>query len=184
MAEIFYQTGGLKLRRKITPAELESVPEAYRLAYGERGHADGDLVLSSRAADYATAALAEIAELNAKIEKLKVEGPLKVEAEKKARRDDAVENALHRSLTKAGVKPGLVEGAIALLREQNEFEAEPSESGKGFVVLARTPFGLHSVDAIVERLVEGEQGAEYRARRIAPSSGFFSSMLKGMKERR
>ncbi|WP_224545592.1 hypothetical protein [Mesorhizobium sp. CA16] len=71
MADIFYETGGVKLRRKITVAELESVPEPYRLAYGERGHADGDLVLSSRAADYATSALAEIAELNAKIEKLK-----------------------------------------------------------------------------------------------------------------
>jgi hypothetical protein len=184
MADIFYETGGVKLRRKITPAELDSVPEPYRLAYGERGHADGDLVLSSRAADYATAALAEIAELNAKIEKLKTEGPAKVEAAKKARRDGQVETALHRALTKASVKPGLVEGAIAMLMEQNEFEVEASETGKGFVVLAKTPYGLNSVEAVVERLIQGEEGAVWLDKRPAPSAGYFNSMLSGMKERR
>ncbi|RUW50580.1 hypothetical protein EOA32_18895 [Mesorhizobium sp. M1A.F.Ca.ET.072.01.1.1] len=170
----------LQLRIKITVTELASVPEAYRVAYME--HDDGDLELSTSAADYVRDALAELASLNAQIEKLKTEGPAKVELERQRRRDDAVDVALRDSLKKAGVKADLFEGAMAQLKKENEFEAETSDDGKGFVVLARTPFGLHSVDAVVGRLV-GEEGA-WRERRTAPSAGYFSSLLAGLKEPR
>lgn len=183
MADIFYCIGDLKLRRKITVAELASVPEDYRVAYGE--HDDGeDLELSVRAANYVTEALAEIARLNAETERLETEFPAKLEAERKARRDDAVDLALHSSLSKAGVKPGLMKAATAQLKDENGFEVEPSDDGKGFVVLARTPYGLHSVDAIVEQMVNGEEGAAWRDRRTAPSAGYFTSLLSGLKERR
>ncbi|TIL65362.1 hypothetical protein [Mesorhizobium sp.] len=183
MASIFHCIGDLKLRKKITVAELASVPEDYRIAYME--HDGGvDLELSVRSANYVEEALAEIARLNAEIERLQVEGPARIEAERKARRDDAVDLALHSSLNKAGVKSGLKEGAIAVLKKENEFEAEPSDDGEGFVVLARTPFGLYSVDAIVEQMVSGEEGAAWRDRRTAPSPGYFTGLLSGLKERR
>ncbi|TPK69902.1 hypothetical protein, partial [Mesorhizobium sp. B2-4-17] len=172
MAGVFHIVGDAKLRKKITVAELESVPEEYRICYMDTD--DGDLELSVRAADAVVEAKAEIVRLSAQVEKLETEYPAKLEAEKKARRDDAVENALHSSLSKARIKPGLFEGAMALLKRENEFEVELSDDGKKLFVNARTPLGLQSVDTIVARLVEGEEGAAWRGKPSAPSAGFFS----------
>ncbi|TPN36623.1 hypothetical protein FKO01_08630 [Mesorhizobium sp. B2-3-3] len=54
---------------------------------------------------------------------------------------------------------------------------EASDDGKKLVVNARTPLGLQSVDTIVARLVEGEEGAAWRGKPSAPSAGFFSDRL-------
>lgn len=184
MADIFHYTGDEKLRVRITAAELEAVPEAYRAAYLEADDDSGDLVLATRIANYVTTALAEIADLKAKVEKLQTQGPMKLEAERKARREERVNATLHAALAKAGVKPGLLEGAMELLKGQNEFEVEPSDDGKRHVVLARTANGLHSVDSIVSQLMDGEAGAAWRDKRTAPSAGYFTGLLSGLKERR
>jgi Asp-tRNA(Asn)/Glu-tRNA(Gln) amidotransferase C subunit len=178
MAAIFHTIGDLKLRRNITVAELEGVPEAYRVAYME--HDDGDLELSVRTADYVATALGEIASLTAQAEKIQVEGPAKLAAAKQRTRDDAVALTLQSALAKAGVKADLLEGAIALVKKKNEFEVEASDDG-GYAVLARTKFGLATVDAVVQQFMDDE-GAAYRGKPIAPSAGsHFSQLQSGLK---
>ncbi|MGX8011669.1 hypothetical protein ACVDG8_023190 [Mesorhizobium sp. ORM8.1] len=117
------------------------------------------------------------------MEKLQVEGPAKVAAVKQQMRDDAVNTTLQSALTKAGVKDGLLEGAMALLKKQNAFEAEKSDDGR-YAVLARTKFGLAEVDAVVQQFVESDEGAVYRGKRAAPPSGSAFSQLSGQKEQR
>lgn len=72
---------------------------------------------------------------------------------------------------------------LAWGEEASEFEDEASDDGDGFVVLARTPYGLQSV-AIVDELLTGERGAALREKRTAPSPAHFSALLSGLKEQR
>ncbi|RUW58358.1 hypothetical protein [Mesorhizobium sp. M7A.F.Ca.US.008.03.1.1] len=180
---------GVVLRKKITTADLASVPEEYRVAYRAVDEDDDDcegydFILAVSAANYVTEAKAEIASLTAKLETLKVEGPARVAAEKLASRDYAVATTLRHSLVKAGVKSGLVEGVIALLKDENDFEVEESSDRKKRpVVNARTERGLLTVDALVEQFVT-TQGAAYLERRAAPAGGHFSQLQSGLKARR
>ncbi|MHC2797419.1 hypothetical protein ACVINZ_006431 [Mesorhizobium jarvisii] len=180
MAAIFHTIGDVKLRRKITVAELEGVPEAYRACYME--HDDGDLELSVRTADYVATALGELADLNAQMEKIQVEGPAKVAAAKQQSRDDAVALTLQSSLVKAGVKADLLEGALALLKKKNGFEVEASDDG-GYAVVARTRLGLATVESVVQQFVDSDEGAVYRGKPTAPSAGSHFSQLQSSLKR-
>ncbi|TRC93902.1 hypothetical protein FJV77_20720 [Mesorhizobium sp. WSM4306] len=181
-----YIGDGLRLRRKLVKTDLASVPEEYRLAYRPVDEDDDDcegydFILCVSAAHYVTEAKAEIARLAAALEKLKVEGPARVAAAKQEARDFAVDLALRSSLSKAGVKPGLMQGAIAVLQEENDFEVgETDDRKKKRVVLARTQLGLVPVDALVQEFVAGE-GAAYLERRAAPAGGHFSQLQSGLK---
>jgi hypothetical protein len=156
----------LRLPRRIAADALDRIPESYRIAYIEEDDGKG-YFLSTRTADVVRDSEAEIARINAEIEDI----PAKLERERKARRDDAVNDAIQSSLKKAGVKKGLLEGAISLLKAENGFEVDPSDDGRGFVVTGRNAFGLCEVDSLVEELVGGEEGAVWRERKPAPSAG-------------
>ncbi|MER8582724.1 hypothetical protein NKG95_29155 [Mesorhizobium sp. M1423] len=179
---------GVVLRRKIATADLASVPEEYRVAYREADQDDEDeagydFILAVRAADYVAEAKAEIARLDAALETLKVEGPAMVAAEKQASRDYAVSTTLRHSLVNAGVKGGLVEGVISLLKDENDFEVgESDDRKKKRVVHARTERGLLTVDALVQQFVTNE-GAAYLEKRAAPVGGHFSQLQSGLKLR-
>ncbi|RUX70680.1 hypothetical protein EN925_10315 [Mesorhizobium sp. M7A.F.Ca.US.006.04.2.1] len=179
---------GLRLRMKLTKTDLASVPHEYRIAYRPVDEDDDDcegydLILCVSAANYVTEAKAEIARLTASLETLKVEGPKMVAAEKQASRDHAVRMTLFHSLAKAGVKQGLIEGAMATLESQNDFEVGESDGRKKErVVHARTERGLLTVDALVQQFVETE-GAAYLERRAAPAGGHFNQLSRGLKLR-
>lgn len=179
----------LRLRMKLTKTDLASVPHEYRIAYRPVDEDDDDcegydFILCVSAALYCKEAKAEIASLSAKLEKLKVEGPKMVAAEKQASRDHAVHMSLFHSLAKAGVKQGLIEGAMDLLQDRNDFEVgETDGRKKERVVHARTERGLLTVDALVQEFVQAE-GAAYLERRAAPTGGHFSQLQSGLKARR
>lgn len=158
--------GPLRLPRRIAADALERIPESYRIAYIEEDDGRG-YFLSTRTADVVRDSEAEIARLNAVIEEL----PAKLERERKAWRDDAVNAAIQSSLKKAGVKEGLLEGAAAILKKKNQFEVDPSDDGKGLVVTARNAHGLCEVDRLAMQLVDGEKGAVWRDSRSAPFAG-------------
>ncbi|RUT84830.1 MULTISPECIES: hypothetical protein [unclassified Mesorhizobium] len=184
-----YIKEGLRLRMKLTKTDIASVPEEYRIAYRAVDEDDDDckgydFILCVAAANYCTEALAELAALNAQLERLKVDGPKMVAAEKQASRDHAVHMTLYHSLAKAGVKQGLIEGAMDLLQDRNDFEVgETDGRKKERVVHARTERGLLTVDALVQEFVQAE-GAAYLERRAAPTGGHFSQLQSGLKARR
>ncbi|MER9251688.1 hypothetical protein NKI59_07710 [Mesorhizobium sp. M0598] len=182
-----HYTDGLRLSKKVTAAGLALVPEEYRVAYRPVDEDDDDcegydFILCASAADYVTEAKAEIARLDAALATLKVEGPAMVAAEKQASRDYAVSTTLRHSLVKAGVKGGLVEGVISLLKDENDFEVgESDDRKKKRVVHARTERGLLTVDALVQQFVTNE-GAAYLEKRAAPAAGnHFSQLQSGLK---
>lgn len=174
----------LRLPRRIAADALDRIPESYRSAYIEEEDPSKGFELSVRIADVIRDSESEIASLNAQLEKIQTEGPAKLEAAKQQTRDEAVNLTLRSSLSKAGVKEELIEGATALLKKKNVFEAEKSDAGE-YAVLARTPLGLAEVDAVVQQFAESEEGAAYRGKRTAPSAGsHFNQLQSGLKERR
>ncbi|MER8608381.1 hypothetical protein NKH45_34820 [Mesorhizobium sp. M1156] len=185
-----YVGDGLRLRKKVTADALVTlVPEEYRVAYRPVDEDDDDcegydFIVCPSAAHYVAEAKAEIVRLDAALETLKVEGPAMVAAEKQASRDHAVHMTLYSALTTAGVKAGLLEGAITLLKDDNDFEVgESDDRKKKRVVHARTERGLLTVDALVQQFVAGE-GAAYLEKRAAPAGGHFSQLQSGLNMRR
>ncbi|MER8853017.1 hypothetical protein NKH94_15620 [Mesorhizobium australicum] len=174
------QPGGpLRLPRRIAADALDRIPEAYRIAYIEEDDGTG-YFLSTRTADAIRDGEAELASLNAQLAKIQVEGPAKLAATKEAMRNDAINTALQSALATAGVKEGLLEAAIALVKKKNAFEAEKSADG-AYAVEARTKFGLATVDAVVQQFMDDE-GAAYREKPTAPSAGsHFSQLQSGLK---
>ncbi len=183
-----HYTDGLRLSKKVTAAGLALVPEEYRIAYRPVDEDDEDcegyaFILCVSAADYVTEAQAEIARLAGALETIKVEGPARLAAVKQQMRDDAITTTLQSSLAKAGVQEGLLEGAIAMVKKKSQFEVEKSD--KGYAVLARTAFGLTTVECVVREFVDSDEGAAYRGKRAAaPAGRHFSQLQSGLKEPR
>ncbi|MET2827349.1 hypothetical protein [Mesorhizobium shangrilense] len=175
------QPDPLRLPRRIAADALDRIPEPYRAAYIEEEDPTKGFELSTRIADAIRDGEAEIASLNAELAKIQVEGPAKLATVKKQMRDDAVNETLQVALTKAGVKTELFDAALALVKRKAEFEAEKSDDGT-YAVQARTPFGLATVESVVQQFVDSDEGAAYRGKRAAPSAGnSFSQLQAGLK---
>nr|WP_155249085.1 hypothetical protein [Mesorhizobium loti] len=175
--------GPLRLPRRIAADRLEAIAESYRAAYIEEEDGTG-YFLSTRTADVIRDGEAELASHKAQLEKLQVEGPAKLAAVKQQMRDDAVNTTLQSALAKAGVKEGLFEAAIALVKKKNAFEADKSDDGE-YSVLARTKFGLATVESVVQQFVQSDEGAAYRSA-AAPTGGGgkFNQLQSQLKGRR
>lgn len=174
----------LCLPRRIAADRMEAIPENYRAAYIEEDDPTKGFELSTRIADAIRDGEAEIASLTAQVEKLKVEGPAKLAAVKQQMRDNAVDETLRLSLATAGAKDALADGAMAILKKRNQFEAEKSDDGT-YAVLARTPLGLAQVDVVVQEFIQSDEGAAYRGKPAAPTAGgHFSQLQSGLKARR
>ncbi|RWF64851.1 hypothetical protein [Mesorhizobium sp.] len=120
----------------------------------------------------------ELADLKAKHEK-------DVVAEKQARKQDKIDSTLHSACKDAGIPDGLMEGAIAILTAKATFEVDESYEFGGGVVIANSGGHLNSVEGLVENFLDSDEGAGFRGkRRAAPSDGYFTALLSGMKERR
>ncbi|TIP05705.1 MAG: hypothetical protein E5X72_06120 [Mesorhizobium sp.] len=127
----------------------------------------------------------EYEKLEQQMSDLKAKHEKDVEAEKQARKQDKIDSTLHSACKDAGIPDGLMEGAIAILTAKATFEVDESYEFGGGVVIANSGGNLNSVEGLVENFLDSDEGAGFRGkRRAAPSDDYFSSMLKGMKERR
>lgn len=175
------QPNPLCLPRRIAADRLDAIPENYRAAYLEEDDPTKGFELSTRIADVIRDGEAELASLNAQLEKIKVEGPAKLAAVKQQMRDNAVDETLRLSFAKAGAHNGLVDGAMAILKKTNQFEAEKTSDDGTYAVLARTSLGLAQVDSVVQQFMQSDEGAAYRGKPAAPAGSAFSQLQSGLK---
>jgi hypothetical protein len=167
-------------------ADLNDVPKGFREGYQlvESGRATGKYMLTREARQLKDEYYADVkrvheegkagvAAKNAEVEKFLKDGE-----------DEIVTAALTTELTAQGATPGLVKGAVALLKERYAFDIEGSDFGDGKVVLARNDFGLSSVEGVVKGLLESDEGTAFRSRSAAPSVSYFTQMLSGLRARR
>jgi hypothetical protein len=98
--------------------------------------------------------------------------------------DTAIDRALTRVLVAAGVKEGLIGGAIALLREGAAFEVEKGYQDE-IVIMAKTPDGfLHSLDLYAKCFLDSDDGAGFRSANAGPGDSYFTDLVAGLKQRR
>ncbi|MFA6156141.1 hypothetical protein [Mesorhizobium sp.] len=153
---------------RIAPGRLDVIPENYRAAYIEEEDPTKGFELSTCIADVIRDGETEIASLNAQIAKIQVEGPAKLAAVEQQIRDNAVDETLRLAFAKAGAHDGLVDGAMAILKKRNKFEAEKSSDDGAYAVLARNATWPLQVDSVVQQFMQSDEEAAYRRKSAAP----------------
>jgi hypothetical protein len=88
-----------------------------------------------------------------------------INAERGGRATDRAETQLTEALTKAGVKPELLNGAKRLLRDNVKHEYD--EDTKQLRVFVDTDMGEQEIGVYVESWIKGDEGKAY----VAPASG-------------
>lgn len=161
--------------------DLRGVPADNQAMY-ERSH--GRYVLTDKGRELRDWALGEMARVKSEIQQVTVRGEAALAAERKATHDSAVARSISAALAQKGVKAGLHAGAAALLMASHTFEVEGADNGDGKVVLARTAFGLFSVETIVDDFLATDEGAAFRGKLAEPKDTYFADLMKGLKQRR
>ncbi|RVC64390.1 hypothetical protein [Mesorhizobium sp.] len=163
---------------------IASVPEDYRDCYNSDPAGDyklKDLYWNELRLPFER----EYEKLEREMSDLKAKHEKDVVAEKQARKQDKIDSTLHSACKGAGIPDGLMEGAIAILTAKATFEVDESYEFGGGVVIANSGGHLNSVEGLVENFLDSDEGAGFRGkRRAAPSDGYFTALLSGMKERR
>lgn len=164
---------------------IASVPEDYRDCYNPLGE-DGEYRLKDLYWNELRLPFErEYEKIEREMSDLKAKHETDVVAAKQARKQDKIDATLHNACKDAGIPDGLVEGALAILSEKATFEVDESYEFGGGVVIANCGGSLNSVEVLVESFLDSDEGAGFRGkRRAAPSDGYFSSLLSGMKARR
>ncbi|MEQ1951358.1 hypothetical protein [Mesorhizobium sp. CN2-181] len=164
-------------------ANIDDIPESHRDWY--EPHNGGPKAF--RLKQHIWAQFKEYIEQIETVERETTEGIAKLDARlaasKLARHTERVMAALSASLAAANTPTTLIRGAASILLEQHHWEIETGYDDEA-VISADTPFGLQSVDGLVENFLESEDGAGFRPKKTAPSDGFFTSMIAQMKMRR
>ncbi|MEC9245720.1 MAG: hypothetical protein VYB05_13200 [Pseudomonadota bacterium] len=156
---------------------LSEVPEEFHECYELDTGPGGGAILTDEAADLRDEFNAEIEELRRSFAEDKEKRSAKSEQVRAENRRQRVDDALHAALTAAGVKKQLQRAAVALLREEYEFDLELSEYGS-HTVFARLPSGMFSVRDVVDTLLSSPDGEALRPLNYRPmADGTFSAML-------
>lgn len=182
---LFHPDGSFAAPRFVK--NIEDVPESHRDWYlPERGRTDGSHILNHVIwKEVREPYEREIERLERELAELKAKHEKDVVAEKQARKQDKIDSTLHSACKDAGIPDGLMEGAIAILTAKATFEVDESYEFGGGVVIANSGGHLNSVEGLVENFLDSDEGAGFRGkRRAAPSDGYFTALLSGMKERR
>lgn len=114
-------------------------------------------------------------------------GQRQLEIERVDAKRERVERALSGVLLAAGVRPGLLTGASALLMQDHKFEVERNYEDTGWVVMVDTPMGLHSLDHVVAQFLDSDDGRAFQpcARgAVAATDNRYSDMIAALKRRR
>lgn len=164
-----------------TVPDLGDVPESERCLYvkGSRGYE-----LDADVREEVEAAQAEIARVKAELERTKREGQARLVRERKLTDDAQITAAIRQSLNAAGVAPRFHKAAAALVRESYRFETEERDDGGPRIVLAADDFGLHTTERAVERWLATNEAEPYQPRSATLSNGYFSTVLRQLREGR
>lgn len=97
---------------------------------------------------------------------------------KQALDDVAISDAITNALKAAGVKDGYLKGVMLLVRDAYAFSVDTV--GGASHVVAETPYGVHSVDALVEQFLQSQDGQAYLGKEGLHSQvpSHFAAMLR------
>lgn len=163
---------------------LNDVPDEFRDMYEEREDQPGKHFLTDDGRALHEEMMERVTAIRTKHAERLSSADKEIEKLRAERQRNAVEAPIRLALTRAGVKDALHGAAIALLRQKHEFEVEEADDGDGHTVLARTQFGLVSVDDVVGALLDSDDGSDFRpANRVRSAEGTFSAMIAGLGRR-
>ena len=175
MSKLFFKDGTFACPQHVT--DLDKIPEEWRSAYAfqnsknrwrMRDHIWHEIApLAAQLVE----AEAKLADLNTSYEKM-MGGLTK----------GAINDALEASLKQAGVKQGLLSGAVALLKEAHAFDVD--RTGETAIVFAATDYGAHPIETVVSAFLESEDGHPFLGAALAPADGHFSSLVADLEKRR
>ena len=180
MAKFINEDGELTFPHAVD--SIDAVPKDYRDWYVP--HVNGKWRLLAHIKAALEPLQSEVARLKKDLEEAPAKHEARLARERAEWKQERVTRKLKETFKAAGVKQGLIDGAVALVSDGIEFEVEDAYDGNGYVVLAQTKAGFFGADVLVERFLESEEGAGFRGKPTAPSDGYFSSLMADLKQRR
>ena len=167
-------------------ATLDAVPDEWRDSYLPFKDGDKAFILNNDIwTKVVVPAREQLGDLRVKIRELEERYERDLAAERATGKRERVERALSTALIQAGAKPGVVAGAVALLRDKHGYEVEPGYDGVGHVVMADIAGSLASVEHVAREFLDSDEGEPFRGKpREVQSDGRFTSIIEELKRRR